>query len=52
MATTGYILIALKIDERDLVAALGDEYRDYQRRVSMLVPCPHLRAAAQRPPTS
>ena len=38
VATTGYILIALQLEERDLVAALGDQYRDYRREVPMLVP--------------
>ncbi|MGH8072895.1 MAG: methanethiol S-methyltransferase [Lysobacter sp.] len=37
--TTGYILIAVKcLEERDLVAQFGDTYRDYQRRVPMLLP--------------
>lgn len=35
---TGYILIATQFEERDLVAALGDEYRDYRRQVPMLLP--------------
>ena len=35
---TGYILIATQLEEHDLVAALGDEYRDYRREVPMLVP--------------
>ncbi len=40
-ATTGYILIAVKfLEERDLVAAHGDSYRDYQKRVPMLCPWP------------
>lgn len=38
---TGYILVAVQLEERDLVAALGDQYRAYQRRVPMLVPWPH-----------
>lgn len=38
LATTGYILIALQIEEHDLTAALGDEYREYRRRVPMLIP--------------
>jgi protein-S-isoprenylcysteine O-methyltransferase Ste14 len=35
---SAYILIGLRIEERTLVAAHGDAYRDYQRRVPMLVP--------------
>ena len=39
LATTGYILIAVRcLEERDLVAMYGDTYRDYQRRVPMLLP--------------
>lgn len=37
---TVYILIALQFEEHDLVAAHGDSYKDYQRRVSMLIPLP------------
>lgn len=46
IATTGYILIALQIEERDLVAALGARYRDYQRRVPMLIPWPRRNSAS------
>jgi protein-S-isoprenylcysteine O-methyltransferase Ste14 len=38
VAMTGYILIATQLEERDLVAALGDQYRDYRREVPRLVP--------------
>jgi protein-S-isoprenylcysteine O-methyltransferase Ste14 len=38
VGTTGYILIALQIEERSLIAALGDQYRNYRRDVPMLVP--------------
>jgi methanethiol S-methyltransferase len=37
-ATTAYILIALQLEEKDLMDMLGDAYRDYRRRVPMLVP--------------
>ncbi|GFG75023.1 methanethiol S-methyltransferase [Mycobacterium botniense] len=40
VATTGYIVIAVQLEEHDLVAGLGDEYRDYRRRVPMLLPWP------------
>jgi protein-S-isoprenylcysteine O-methyltransferase Ste14 len=42
---TGYILIAVQLEERDLVAALGDQYRDYRRDVPMLLPRPRGHAA-------
>lgn len=38
LATTGYILIAIQLEERDLVGAFGDTYVAYQKRVSMIVP--------------
>ncbi len=43
VATTAYILIALQFEERDLVATFGERYRDYQRRVGMLLPRPKRR---------
>lgn len=44
LATTGYILVAVKyLEERDLVAAFGDDYRAYQQRVPMLLPWPRPR---------
>jgi len=39
-ATTGYILIAIQLEERDLVGRYGDAYRDYRERVRMLLPFP------------
>lgn len=41
LVTTAYILAAIQLEERDLVAALGDQYLDYRQHVSMLVPLPH-----------
>lgn len=38
IGTTAYILIALQLEERDLTAQLGERYRDYRRRVPMLIP--------------
>jgi protein-S-isoprenylcysteine O-methyltransferase Ste14 len=37
-AITGYILIAIQLEERDLVAGLGEPYAEYRRTVPMLVP--------------
>lgn len=36
--TTAYILIAIQLEERDLVAAFGTDYVAYRRRTPMLVP--------------
>ena len=36
--STAYILVAVRLEERDLVAVLGDQYRAYRKRVPMLVP--------------
>jgi protein-S-isoprenylcysteine O-methyltransferase Ste14 len=47
VATTGYILIALRFEEADLVRAHGEMYRAYQSRVPMLVPIP--KGEAPRP---
>jgi protein-S-isoprenylcysteine O-methyltransferase Ste14 len=34
----GYILIAIQLEERDLIAVFGDRYRAYRGQVGMLVP--------------
>jgi protein-S-isoprenylcysteine O-methyltransferase Ste14 len=36
--TTAYILVAIQLEERDLVTHFGDQYRDYRLRVPMLIP--------------
>jgi protein-S-isoprenylcysteine O-methyltransferase Ste14 len=40
IATTLYILIALQLEERDLVTYHGEAYKDYQKKVPMIVPLP------------
>jgi protein-S-isoprenylcysteine O-methyltransferase Ste14 len=37
VATTAYILIAIQLEERDLMAA-HPEYAEYRKRVPMLIP--------------
>jgi len=39
-ATTGYILVAIQLEERDLVHEYGDQYRQYRDSVRGLVPLP------------
>lgn len=51
LITTGYILVATQLEERDLVAHFGDVYLDYRRRVPAFLPLTRRRAAAPRPDT-
>jgi protein-S-isoprenylcysteine O-methyltransferase Ste14 len=46
IATTGYILIAIQLEERDLVREHGAAYEGYRRMVPMLIPSLGRRAAA------
>lgn len=37
---TTYIFIGLHYEEKDLVSSLGKDYKDYQKRVRMIIPFP------------
>ena len=45
LATLAYMLIAIQLEERDLVETFGEDYLVYRRRVSMLIPLPPRRSA-------
>ena len=36
--TTAYILVAIQLEERDLIRDLGNSYETYRRSVPMLIP--------------
>jgi protein-S-isoprenylcysteine O-methyltransferase Ste14 len=40
IATTIYILIAIQLEERDLVRHFGDQYRESRKKTPMLIPRP------------
>jgi protein-S-isoprenylcysteine O-methyltransferase Ste14 len=40
LVITGYILIGIQLEERDLIRQFGDQYRRYRRQAAMLVPLP------------
>jgi steroid 5-alpha reductase family enzyme len=47
VATTAYILIAIQLEERDLVREHGDSYEAYRRSVPMLIPFSRRRQDSQ-----
>jgi protein-S-isoprenylcysteine O-methyltransferase Ste14 len=40
IATSAYILLAIQLEEHDLVHMFGDTYKQYRKRVFMLLPIP------------
>jgi methanethiol S-methyltransferase len=38
VGTLGYILIAIQLEEHDLIGVFGDRYRAYRTQVGMLFP--------------
>jgi protein-S-isoprenylcysteine O-methyltransferase Ste14 len=52
LVTTLYILVAIQFEERDLLQILGEDYRRYRLRTSMLLPLWKRRGAAQAMPNA
>ncbi|MHC4947110.1 MAG: methanethiol S-methyltransferase [Planctomycetota bacterium] len=50
IVTTAYMLVAIRIEERDLVRFLGDDYLDYRQRTAMILPIPKRVPASDRAP--
>ena len=44
VGTTGYILLAIQLEEHDLITFFGDAYREYRRTTPMLIPLPKKRS--------
>jgi methanethiol S-methyltransferase len=44
--TTAYILVAIQLEERDIVGAHGASYEDYRKQVPMIVPLPRGKSKA------
>ncbi len=40
VVTTAYILVAIQLEERDLMRGLGQAYVDYRKRIPMILPIP------------
>ncbi len=45
--TTAYILVAIQLEERDLIKGLVQDYIDYRKRIPMILPI-HVRRAVTK----
>src|SRR3990170_4057503 len=45
IGTSGYILLGIYLEERDMIGLFGDQYRRYREQVSMLIPMPRRKLA-------
>lgn len=52
VATTAYILIAIQLEERDLIQLFGDQYRRYRKEVGMLIPLPGRNKSVEQSPSA
>ncbi|MEO6689919.1 MAG: hypothetical protein ABIS07_02630, partial [Dokdonella sp.] len=41
LVTSAYIVVGVRLEERDLIKNLGAKYLNYRARVPMLLPLPH-----------
>lgn len=38
LLTTGYILVAIQLEEKDLIKTFGEKYKDYKQKAPMIIP--------------